>query len=342
MLQPSWTLRRQALHPLFSAPPVANSGGTTSVGSILFILFPLRKTRAELSFHSPINTLEQSFKEKLSSLHVVVSRDSLFLCVFWDPLHPTSIFSGAFIETARRWWLEHAEPTPQLAARTQENHQSGRQVTRLPPQRLGVAPDLLFPPETQPVCATILPCAPLPPVAAARDPLPPVAAARDPLLPIAAARDPLLPIAAARDPLLPIAAAPAPFLPVTAPSVQSSGSSRSPRCPIPVQEVPQNPLPPCPLPQPTFFPLFLAGCNLLFTGDQAPHMDLTLSLARWIATLLSLMSFGKRQSQKTLGHPDLRPTGVPLIPVSIFRDSRLLSAIVSPTRPPSVTFWPTL
>ncbi|PKA46242.1 hypothetical protein AXF42_Ash019993 [Apostasia shenzhenica] len=64
MLQPSRTPKGQALHPLFPAPSVGDSGGTTSVGSTLFILFLLQKTRAELSFHPPINTPEQSFREK--------------------------------------------------------------------------------------------------------------------------------------------------------------------------------------------------------------------------------------------------------------------------------------
>ncbi|PKA53384.1 hypothetical protein AXF42_Ash012326 [Apostasia shenzhenica] len=87
--------------------------------------------------------------------------------------------------------------------------------------------------QTQPVCAAILPPAPLPPIAADPIPLPPIAA----------------------------------------PSIQSSGSSRPPGHPIPPQEVPQNPFPPCLLPQPTFFPPsfppFLTGRNPLFAGAQA-------------------------------------------------------------------------
>ncbi|PKA59122.1 hypothetical protein AXF42_Ash001215 [Apostasia shenzhenica] len=51
MLQPLWTPRRQALHPLFPASLVADNGGTISVGSTLSIFFSLRKIRAELSFH---------------------------------------------------------------------------------------------------------------------------------------------------------------------------------------------------------------------------------------------------------------------------------------------------
>ncbi|PKA46319.1 hypothetical protein AXF42_Ash021631 [Apostasia shenzhenica] len=125
--------------------------------------------------------------------------------------------------------------------------------------------------ETQPVCAVL----PLPPVAAASAPRPPAAAALAPLPPIAEAPELLPPVAAAPVPPLPADEAPAPALLVAAPSIQTSGSSQPPKRPFRLQEVHQNPLPPCPLPQPTFlppaFPPFLARRDPLFPGVQASH-----------------------------------------------------------------------
>ncbi|PKA55774.1 hypothetical protein AXF42_Ash012066 [Apostasia shenzhenica] len=125
--------------------------------------------------------------------------------------------------------------------------------------------------QTQPVCAVL----PLPPVAAAPIPLPPVAAVPIPLPPVAAVHVPPPPVAAAPAPPPPAARILAPAPLVAPPSIQSSGSSRPPRRPFRFQEVNQNPLPPCPLPQPAFlppaFPPFLAGRDPLFPGIQAPH-----------------------------------------------------------------------
>ncbi|PKA52632.1 hypothetical protein AXF42_Ash001613 [Apostasia shenzhenica] len=115
--------------------------------------------------------------------------------------------------------------------------------------------------QTQPVYAVL----PLPTAAAVPVSPPPVAAVPEPIPPVAAAPAPPPPVARTL--------APAPL--VAPPSIQSSGSSRPPRRPIRFQEVHQNPLPPCPLPQPAFlppaFPPFLAGRDPLFPGAQAPH-----------------------------------------------------------------------
>ncbi|PKA59527.1 hypothetical protein AXF42_Ash016551 [Apostasia shenzhenica] len=125
--------------------------------------------------------------------------------------------------------------------------------------------------QTQPVCAVL----PLPPVAAIPVPLPPVAAVLVPPPPVAEVPELILPVAAAPAPPPPVARtlAPAPLVAPT--SIQSSGSSRPPRRPFRFQEVHQNPLPPCPLPQlaflPPAFPPFLAGRDPLFPGAQAPH-----------------------------------------------------------------------
>ncbi|PKA58148.1 hypothetical protein AXF42_Ash012871 [Apostasia shenzhenica] len=128
--------------------------------------------------------------------------------------------------------------------------------------------------QTQPICAVLF----LPPVVAVPVPRPPVPAVPAPPPPVAAIPKVIPPPAAAPAPLLPIPAvvevlAPAPQ---AAPlSVQSSGSSRPPIRPFRFQEVHQNPLPPCPLPQPAFlppaFPPFLAGRDPLFPGAQAHH-----------------------------------------------------------------------
>ncbi|PKA53465.1 hypothetical protein AXF42_Ash020888 [Apostasia shenzhenica] len=78
------------------------------------------------------------------------SRNSLFFGVSWDPLHPTSISSGAFIETLGRWWPERAEPTPLLVVRMRENPSFGHRTTGHRPQLLSVTPNLL-PPLGEPV-----------------------------------------------------------------------------------------------------------------------------------------------------------------------------------------------
>ncbi|PKA50798.1 hypothetical protein AXF42_Ash017677 [Apostasia shenzhenica] len=88
---------------------------------------------------------------------------------------------------------------------------------------------------------------------------------------------PVCAAAAVPVPLPPAAAVPVPLPPVAPPSIQSSGSSRPPRRPFRFQEVHQNPLPPCTLPQHAFlppaFPPFLAGRDPLFHGAQAPHHE---------------------------------------------------------------------
>ncbi|PKA62944.1 hypothetical protein AXF42_Ash007740 [Apostasia shenzhenica] len=125
--------------------------------------------------------------------------------------------------------------------------------------------------QTQPVCAVLL----LPPAAVAPVPLPPVAAVPVPPPPVVAVPQLISPVAAASAPPPPAAGILAPAPLVAPPSIQSSGSSRPPRRPFRFQEVHQNPLPPCPLPQPAFlppaFPLFLVGRDPLFPGAQAPH-----------------------------------------------------------------------
>ncbi|PKA52642.1 hypothetical protein AXF42_Ash001623 [Apostasia shenzhenica] len=125
--------------------------------------------------------------------------------------------------------------------------------------------------QTQPVCTVL----PFPPVAAAPAPIPPVTAVPAPLPPVATAPELLPPVAATPVPPLPAAEALAQALPVAAPSIQTSGSSQPPRRPFRLQEVHQNPLPSCPLPQsaflPSAFPSFLAGRDPLFPGGQAPH-----------------------------------------------------------------------
>ncbi|PKA60631.1 hypothetical protein AXF42_Ash006264 [Apostasia shenzhenica] len=118
--------------------------------------------------------------------------------------------------------------------------------------------------QTQPVFA-VLPPPPVPAVPAAP---PPVAAIPEVAPPPAAVLAPLLPIPAVAEALAPA--------PQAAPlSIQSSGSSRPPIRPFRFQEVHQNPLPPCPLPQPVFlspaFPPFLAGRDPFFPGAQALH-----------------------------------------------------------------------
>ncbi|PKA57535.1 hypothetical protein AXF42_Ash020079 [Apostasia shenzhenica] len=121
--------------------------------------------------------------------------------------------------------------------------------------------------QTQPVCAVL----PRPLVAEVPTPPPPVAAIPEIIPAPAAAPAPFLPIPA-------VAEVPAPA-PQAAPlSIQSSGSSRPPIRPNRFQEVHQNPLLPCPLPQPAFlppaFPPFLAGRDPLFPGALAPHHGL--------------------------------------------------------------------
>ncbi|PKA62596.1 hypothetical protein AXF42_Ash012182 [Apostasia shenzhenica] len=128
--------------------------------------------------------------------------------------------------------------------------------------------------QTQSVCVVL----PLPPVAAAPVLRPPVAEDPAPPPPIAAIPEVILSPAAAPAPLLPIPAVAEALAPVpqAAPLfIQSSGSFRPPIRPFRFQEVHQNPLPPCPLPQPAFlppaFPPFLARRDPLFPGAQAPH-----------------------------------------------------------------------
>ncbi|PKA54019.1 hypothetical protein AXF42_Ash016184 [Apostasia shenzhenica] len=120
--------------------------------------------------------------------------------------------------------------------------------------------------QAQLVCAVL----PLPPVAAVPVPLPPAAAVPVPPPPVAAVPELIPPVAVAPAPPPPVAGTRALAPLVAPPFIQSSGSSRPPRCPIRFQEVHQNPLPPCPLPQPAFlppaFPPFLAGRDPLFPG----------------------------------------------------------------------------
>ncbi|PKA50447.1 hypothetical protein AXF42_Ash021066 [Apostasia shenzhenica] len=117
--------------------------------------------------------------------------------------------------------------------------------------------------QTQPVCAVLPPPLPCPPVPAAPAPPPPVASILEVIPAPAAAPAPPLSIPA-------VAEAPVP-IPQAAPlSIQASGSSRLPLRPFRFQEVHQNSLPPCPLPQPTF-PPFLAGRDPLFPNAQAPQ-----------------------------------------------------------------------
>ncbi|PKA48261.1 hypothetical protein AXF42_Ash021791 [Apostasia shenzhenica] len=125
--------------------------------------------------------------------------------------------------------------------------------------------------QTQPVCAVL----PLPPIAAVPAPLPWVVAAPAPLPSVVAAREPLPQVAAAPVPPPPVTEAPALALPATTLSIQTPGSSQPPRRPFRLQEVHQNPLSPCPLPQSAFlpptFPPFLARRDPLFPSIQAPH-----------------------------------------------------------------------
>ncbi|PKA55125.1 hypothetical protein AXF42_Ash003762 [Apostasia shenzhenica] len=94
---------------------------------------------------------------------------------------------------------------------------------------------------------------------------------------------PLPQVTAALAPISSVAAVPAPLPPVAAtlkllpppPSIQMFGSSQRLRRPFCLQEVHQNSLPPCSLPQPAFlppaFPPFLAGRDPFFPGAQASH-----------------------------------------------------------------------
>ncbi|PKA58928.1 hypothetical protein AXF42_Ash001021 [Apostasia shenzhenica] len=196
--------------------------------------------------------------------------------------------------------------------------------------------------QTQPVCAVL----PLPPAAAPLVPLPPIAAVPVPPPPVAAVQELIPPVAAASAPPPPVAGTLAPA-PLVAPlSIQSSGSSRPLGCPVRFQEVRQNHLPPCPLPQSAFlppaFPPFLAGRDPLFPGAQAPHHGPDPFFGPMDGNALFPTPFAWPSSQRTSGHLGWKFTEAQQTPVSMCKGLRPLSDTASRTKPLGVASWPTL
>ncbi|PKA60344.1 Fasciclin-like arabinogalactan protein 7 [Apostasia shenzhenica] len=165
---------------------------------------------------------------------------------------------------------------------------------------------------------TQLVCAVLPPTPVAAVPVPP--------LPVAAIPELIPPVAAAPTPPPPVAGILAPAPPVAPLSIQSSGSSIPPERPIRFQEVHQNHLPPCPLPQPAFlppaFPPFLAGRDPSFLALEPLLTDLILSLGQWTEMPFFPMSFAWPSSQRISGHLGWKITKAQQTAVSMCREDR--------------------